>query len=58
MANTKKNKKIVTRSLNRKYGCIGILSEFESRPNGLLLPCVCSVIKCIIASADSRKGSR
>lgn len=58
VAKIKKNNRIVTRSLKMKYGCIGNLSEFDPTPNGLLLPFVCNVIRCMIARADNKKGSK
>ena len=39
---TKKKAKIVTKSLNKKYGCIVYLSTFEFTPLGLFEPCSCS----------------
>ena len=58
MLNTKKKKKIVTRSLNVKYGCIEILSPLALIPLGLLEPCVCRAIKCATTNAANKKGNK
>ena len=55
--NANKKPKIVTRSLNVKYGWNGTRSVFPLIPNGLLEPCWSLANKCIAANAAKTKGS-
>lgn len=50
--------RIVTRSLNVKYGWNGSRSAFPDTPSGLDDPCSCRASRCIAARAASTNGSR
>ena len=56
--NASKKPKIVTRSLNVKYGWNGIRSVFPLIPKGFDDPCSCKVNKCIAANAANTNGNR